>query len=239
MDGEQGLHMAREELPDVVISDVMMPGMSGLALCAALRSDATTGFIPFILVTALASTEEKLAGLAAGADDYITKPFDPIELGARVRDVVQARHRLWEHVRYEARLHPDQPPAETTEERFLDNVRRTIEGHLEDESFDVEALALALGYSRSSLYRQLEGLVEASPAEIILGVRLERASQLLENAERTVSEVAYGVGFKSVSHFSRRFKRRFGVSPTEYRSTAAAGRVATESEGVSESRASG
>jgi signal transduction histidine kinase/DNA-binding response OmpR family regulator len=217
-DGERGLQLARDELPDVVIADVMMPGMSGLELCAALRSDPTTSFMPFILVTARASPDEKLAGLSAGADDYVTKPFDPMELGARVRNLAQARRRLWQHMRYEARLLADDSPAATPEEQFLDNVRRTIEAHLDDESFDVETLALSLGYSRASLYRRLEGLIEDSPAEIILTVRLERAAKLLRAADRTVSEVAYGVGFKSVSHFSRRFKRRFGVSPSEFRS---------------------
>ena len=139
-----------------------------------------------------------------------------------IRNLVQARRRLWEHLRYEARLHPDQPAAETAEERFLDNVRRTIEAHLEDESFDVESLALSLGYSRASLYRRLEGLVEDSPAEIIVGVRLERASQLLENVRPNRSPRSPTASDSRACHTSVAVSSGVSaVSPSEYRSTAA------------------
>lgn len=218
-DGESALETAGEHLPDVIVSDVMMPGMSGSELCRRIKASPALSFIPVILLTAKATREGMLEGLEGGADEYMTKPFDPIELGARIRNLVRSRHRLWELARHEGRLQPSDPEARSTDERFLEQLRMTIEAHIDDETFDVESLALALGYSRSSLYRRLEGLVSESPAEIILGVRLERAAQLLGARAGTVSEIAYSVGFKSVSHFSRRFRGRYGVPPSEYHTT--------------------
>jgi signal transduction histidine kinase/DNA-binding response OmpR family regulator len=215
-DGAEGLRLAGEHLPDLIISDLVMPEMDGAGLVRRLREDASLAFIPVILLTARADQDQRVALLDLGADDYVTKPFDAAELEARVENLIRSRLRLREAARREAILRPSAPEAESADEVFLDRVRRVIEENLEDEDFDVERLAAALGYGRSSLYRRLQELLEESPAEIILAMRLDRAGDLLRARAGTVGEIAYGVGFKSVSHFSRRFRQRFGVPPSRY-----------------------
>ncbi len=215
-DGEAGLQLARDELPDLILSDVMMPGMDGLDLCASIKSDPALDFIPVILLTAKASGRHRLEGLRHGADDYVTKPFDFGELAARIENLIASRRRLRNRLRREALLSPEPPDVRSADEDFLAGVIGIVESHLDDESFDVEQLAEELGFSRASLYRRLEGLVEESPAQLIHRVRLDRAAQLLAARAGNVSEIAYAVGYKSVSHFGRRFRDRFSVSPSAF-----------------------
>jgi signal transduction histidine kinase/ligand-binding sensor domain-containing protein/DNA-binding response OmpR family regulator len=221
VNGAQGLEMARRLLPDLVLSDVMMPGMDGYALCRALKSDVDTDFIPVILLTARAETEDRLAGLTEQADDYLTKPFDVRELLARIANVVATRRRLRERWAGRApapvQIHPTPVVVEPADERFIEQVRAAIERHLGDESFNVERLASEVAQSRGNLHRRLRDLVGETPSDLIRRMRLERAAQLLESAAGSVAEVAYAVGFKSVAHFSNAFVEQHGVRPSAWR----------------------
>ena len=216
-DGRTGLDMAKTEMPDLVLSDVMMPGMTGDELCHAIKADPELEFVPVVLLTAKASPDSRIRGFAVGADDYLTKPFSMHELRARIGNLIGRRQRLTDRMR-KAEIVSTGVPADATsmEERFLANVRRTIIEHLGDEEFGVEALAEALGHSRAHLYRRLGDLQGRSPAKLIRLMRLERAAELLKVEADTVSAIAHAVGFKSVSHFSRAFRQQYGVTPSEY-----------------------
>ena len=223
-DGAAGLAMARERLPDLVLSDIMMPKMDGIALLDALKSDSETDFVPVVLLTARAEVEDRLGGLASGADDYLTKPFDVRELRARVDNLIASRRRLRERFAIDAdgepggdgTLHAGPVDPDSADNVFLEAVREVVERHLGDEAFSVERLAEAVGVSRGHLHRQLRALDGRTPSEVIRTMRLERAAQLLAAGAGTVSEVAYAVGFKSVSHFSRAFDGHLGVRPSQY-----------------------
>jgi len=217
-DGLQGLELARSVLPDLVLSDVMMPGLDGYALCRALKEDAETDFIPVILLTARAAAEDRLAGLRQAADAYLTKPFEVEELTTRIDNLIALRRRLRERFAGKViRMRP--PPVEvaSSDAKFLEQVRAVIGIHLGDEEFSVEALAGLVSHSRGHLHRQLKGITDESPSDLLRRMRLERAAQLLEAGAGSVSEIAYGVGFKSVAHFSNRFQEHFGVRPSAYR----------------------
>jgi len=214
--GQEGWQLARKVVPDCIVSDIMMPGLDGHALCRALKSDPELDFVPIILLTAKAGREHKLEGLSEGADDYLTKPFDVDELVARIGNLIASRQRLRERFQGRVELHPAPVDAPSRDEAFLERVRQVLEAHLADSDFNVDALADAVSQSRSQLYRRLRELLGQSPSELIQGFRLERGADLLAARAGTVSEIAYGVGFKSVSHFCRRFRARHGMSPSTY-----------------------
>jgi signal transduction histidine kinase/ligand-binding sensor domain-containing protein/DNA-binding response OmpR family regulator len=217
-DGLQGLELARRILPDLVLSDVMMPGLDGYALCRALREDPETDFIPVILLTARAAAEDRLAGLREAADAYLTKPFQVEELTTQIDNLIGLRRRLRERFAGQAgRVRPAPIEMASSDAKLLDQVRSAIESHLADEDFTVEQLARLVAHSRGHLHRRLKEIIDESPSDLLRRMRLERAAQLLEAGAGSVSEIAYGVGFKSVAHFSNRFQEHFGVRPSGYR----------------------
>ena len=222
-DGEAGLAMAHEHLPDLVVSDVMMPRMDGYTLCHALKSDPATDFIPVILLTARAEQADRLEGLRQHADAYLTKPFDPVELKARAENLIGIRARLRERFASSVAAGGDGAlPAvpESADDRFLAAVREAIEMHFGDETFSVERLADAVGMSRGHLHRQLKTIAGRTPSQMLRARRLARAAELLEAETGTVSEVGYAVGFKSVAHFSNAFEQAYGCRPSVYRGQA-------------------
>ncbi|MDX1660743.1 MAG: two-component regulator propeller domain-containing protein [Gemmatimonadota bacterium] len=217
-DGREALEIVRRRLPDLVLSDVMMPGMDGYALCRAIKEDPATDFIPVVLLTARAAPEDRVAGLEEMADDYLTKPFDVRELLARVENLIASRARLLERFGGGGpELHPAEVDVEPRDQRFLDEVREAIERNLGDETFTVERLAEEVAHSRGHLYRRLRALVDEAPSDVIRRMRLERAAALVAGDAGSISEIAYSVGFKSVSHFSNCFQEHFGVRPSLYR----------------------
>ena len=224
VDGADGLEKARALVPDVVLSDVMMPVMDGFALCRALKSDPDTDFISVILLTARAEAEDKLAGLGEQADDYLTKPFDVRELLARVANTVVMRRRLRERITGSTEtplaIHAAPVSVEPADRKFIDQVRQAIEANLGDDTFTVERLAAEVAQSRGNLHKRLRDLVGESPSDLIRRMRLERAAQLLEAEAGTVAEVAYAVGFKSVAHFSNAFHEQHGARPSTWRKAA-------------------
>jgi signal transduction histidine kinase/ligand-binding sensor domain-containing protein/DNA-binding response OmpR family regulator len=218
VDGLNGLDLARRLLPDLVLSDVMMPGMDGYALCHAIKGDPETDYIPVILLTARAAAEDRLVGLRKAADAYLTKPFQVEELTTQIDNLIALRRRLRERfARKVIRVHPAPVEVASSDARFLEQVRSLIEVHLSDEDFGVEELARLVAHSRGHLHRRLKEITDESPSDLLRRMRLERAAQLLEAGAGSVSEIAYGVGFRSIAHFSNRFHDQFGVRPSAYR----------------------
>ena len=215
--GVEGLARARQTLPDLIVSDVKMPEMDGYAFCRALKQDPELDFIPIILLTVEDSQESRLEGLQEGVDDYMTKPFEIAELQARVRNLIASRQQLRERFAREAAASPPEDERVlSADERFLQHAREVIGAHLADSTFGVEQLATALAMERSTLYRRLRALVDQSAVDYIRSVRLEHAAHLLSGRAGSISEIAYGVGFKSLSHFSASFSKQYDVTPSAY-----------------------
>ncbi|GJG87809.1 hybrid sensor histidine kinase/response regulator [Gemmatimonadetes bacterium T265] len=223
-DGAAGVELARRHLPDVVLSDVMMPGTDGHALLRALRASPETDFLPVLLLTAQAEDEQRIAGLERGADDYLVKPFDARELRARVENVIASRRRLRERLgRAGVELPTPAPGLVPADRALVDRIRSAIEANLGDPEFGVAELAKAVAVERSHLFRRTREMLDATPSELLRRARLERAAQLLREGAGSVAEVAYAVGFQSVSHFSQSFREAHGVSPSQYREQPARG----------------
>ena len=214
--GEAGLALAREHLPDLVLSDAMMPRLDGFGVCRALKLDERTSHIPLVLLTAKADLPSRLQGLDIGADAYLTKPFRREELLAQLRNLVLGRQQLQAAYRRSlAEPTPLRPP--TMEEAFLARVRQAVEAALDDETLGVEALGRELALSRTQLHRKLKALTGQAPGDFIRLVRLNRAHALLAGGTATVAEVAYQVGYGNPANFSTSFSRHFGYSPSEAR----------------------
>jgi signal transduction histidine kinase/DNA-binding response OmpR family regulator/streptogramin lyase len=214
--GQEALEKARTTTVDLVISDIMMPVMDGIALCKTLKHDETTSHIPVILLTARATSEGKLEGLDIGADDYIIKPFDSRELTARAKNLILLRKSLRDKYRRQVVLGPSLMEVTTIDERFLQRLSATIEQHIADAAYNTETLAHDMCMSRMQLNRKIHALTGHSTHELVQEFRLERAAELLRKHADTVLGIAYDVGFNSVSHFSRAFRAKFGVSPSKY-----------------------
>ena len=214
-DGEAGERLALEHLPDVVVSDVMMPGKDGFALCHALKTNPKTSHVPVILLTAKADRASTLEGLNLGADDYLSKPFDPAELRLRVRNLLEARERAWQHFRsLDLTLLPDVDDR-SLEDQFLQAVIGAIKDNLGDERLTVERLARTVGYSRSQLTRKLKAMTGKTPNRLVAEMRLHEARRRLEKRSGTVAEVAYAVGYANLSYFAKCFREEFGSLPSE------------------------
>jgi len=215
-DGEDGWNKAIEQMPDVIISDVMMPKRDGFTLCDMLKKDERTSHIPVILLTAKASHRDKIEGLAIGADDYIMKPFEPEEVEARIRNLIEQRERLHEHFRRHGLFEVDEGKITSTDQRFLNKILASITKHIADTRFGVEALAAEMAVSRSLLLKKLDALVGEPPHELIKRTRLNKAAQLIEGRFGNIEEIALEVGFANPSYFAECFKKQFGVSPSHY-----------------------
>jgi signal transduction histidine kinase/DNA-binding response OmpR family regulator/ligand-binding sensor domain-containing protein len=215
--GQEGLELARSHMPDLVLSDAMMPAMSGLELCAALRQDPATSHLPVVMLSARSATESRLEGLASGVDAYLSKPFHPDELLLQLSNLLAARARLQEqHRRHLVRV-DETPEVASVEERFLTRVREAIRAHMSEEDFGVNELADAVHLSRRQLGRKLSALIGETPAALIRQLRLQRSRALLEQGYGSVSEVAYAVGYRRLASFSEQFRAEYGESPSDFR----------------------
>jgi DNA-binding response OmpR family regulator len=214
-DGREGVEAALDAIPDLVISDVMMPQFDGYQLCAALKTNEKTSHIPVILLTAKAGEENKLAGLETGADDYLIKPFNSRELRARVKNLIALRRKLREHFRREGLLQPREIKVPSVEEAFLRKLMQVTEQQLADEDFEIEVLRHELNMGQKQMYRKIKALTGQTPTEFIRTIRLRRAKQLLAQNAGTVSEIAFQVGFNNLSYFSKCFREEFEVLPSE------------------------
>ncbi len=213
--GKEGLEKAVAEVPDVIVSDVMMPVMDGFAMTEKLKKDERTSHIPVILLTAKAGQRHKVEGLETGADEYLTKPFDAKELLARIQNLINQRKILRKKFAGEILLKPSEVSVNSADEVFLNKVMQAVEKNMSEDDFGVEELAKEVAMSRSQLHRKLVALTGQSPSEVLRNTRLLRAIELLQKKAATPSEVAYKVGFNSHTYFSKCFKEEFGVSPSE------------------------
>jgi DNA-binding response OmpR family regulator len=218
-DGAEGVEKARESVPDLIISDVMMPTMDGYELCKTLKLDERTSHVPVILLTAKAGQENKIEGLETGADDYLTKPFDAKELLVRVKNLIELRWKLRERFSVGQALKPGEIAVTSIDDTFLRKAMGVVEKGLGDETFSVEDFAREVGMSRSQLHRKLTALTGQSPSDFIRYMRLHRAMELLRKSAGTVSEVAYAVGFSGVSYFTKCFREQFGTLPSRVNQT--------------------
>lgn len=214
--GKEGLRIAEEQIPDLIISDVMMPEMSGTELCERLKSNEQTSHIPVILLTARAEQSDKLDGLIKGADDYLVKPFDVEELRTRVMNLIEQRTRLQDYYRRSLHVFSQHlPDTDSMDDRFLAKVREEVEIQMENEQFSVVELSQRIGMSRSQLHRKLTAMTGYSPNQVIRLMRLEKARHLIEQRWGTISEIAFACGFSSPAYFSKCFRERFGLTPVE------------------------
>jgi signal transduction histidine kinase/DNA-binding response OmpR family regulator len=230
--GEEGVRLAQEHIPDLVITDLMMPRLNGYQVCTILKQDARTSHIPVIMLTARADLESKIEGLQTGADSYLAKPFHQRELLAQITNLLRIRQQLHEHYNRVTldRVTPDRVTPEqgevwrsgetslpSMEQVFLDGVRTALETHLDDEQYSVDRLCEEVGLGRTQLHRKLKALINQTPGDLLRILRLQRAHQLLRANVGTVAEVAYLVGYGNPANFSTSFSRHFGYAPSEVR----------------------
>jgi len=220
-DGLQGYEMIKQIEPDLIISDVMMPGMNGFELCRLVKGEEESCHIPLILLTAKTAEEDKIEGLETGADDYITKPFNPIEFKQKVINILSTRKKAWERFRKGLILEPSDIAVTSFDEKFLKNAVEAVEQHIDDPDFDVSQLVSKTGMSRSVMYRKLKALTGQSANEFINTLRLKRAAQLLSKQKLSISEITYMVGYNDPQYFSKCFKKQFGKTPSQYASAGA------------------
>jgi signal transduction histidine kinase/ligand-binding sensor domain-containing protein/DNA-binding response OmpR family regulator len=217
-DGRVGLEIAFKEIPDLIISDVLMPEMNGFEMAELLRRDYRTSHIPLIFLSAANSVESSLHGLEVGADDYIQKPFNAAVLAAKVKNIIASRKRLQDKLRKDFLSSPSEVVLESPEEFFLDKAIKIVEAHIANPEFDVREFYTEMGMSRSVLYRKLEAITGSSVNEFVRSIRLKRAADLLKQNKLSISEVSYEVGFNDPQYFSKCFRKEFGKSPSKYAS---------------------
>ncbi len=219
--GSKGLELAREELPDVIICDVMMPVMDGYEFVKQLKGSKETDFIPVIMLTAKAEQTDKLEGLGLGANDYIVKPFDIEEVLLKVDNLITSQKKIksrFSSVSYNLNIE-----TESAEARFLETAIKAIEENIDNEDFGVDQFAEAMLVSRAVLYTKMKEVAGKTPSEFIWGIRLEHAAELIRQKAGNITQIAYSVGFKSIAHFSRSFKKKFDATPRAYLKSKEAG----------------
>ena len=223
VNGKEGIEKAREIIPDLIISDIMMPEADGYELCSVLKQDVLTSHIPIVLLTAKASEENVVQGLETGADDYITKPFNTKILMARIRNLIELRRQLQQKMKRQMMLQPAEISVSSIDEEFIKELQGAIEKNLADPEFNVEELGKKLYMSRASLYRKIQALTGESPNHFIRNYRLKRAAQLLKENFGNVTEVAFEVGFSSSAYFTKCFKEQFQQLPSSFQASESPG----------------
>jgi YesN/AraC family two-component response regulator len=215
-DGEKGLKIAQKEIPDCIISDIMMPGMDGLLFTKLLKENELTSFIPIILLTAKTSDEAHLDALKSTADSFLTKPFNHAILKETVNQLIQERKKLQQRYSKELILKPLDIVINSIDERFLDKLQQLINEQISNPEFSAEEFADKMGMGKMQLYRKLKSLIGLSATEYLRSERLKVAASLLKKGTGNISEIAYSVGFNDLSYFSKCFKEVYHCSPSEF-----------------------
>jgi DNA-binding response OmpR family regulator len=214
--GDSGWNLVYGNFPDLIISDIMMPGLNGIQLCNKVKTTIETSHIPVILLTARVSVEHEIEGLETGADDYIHKPFHPSLLQLKVQKIIESRellkHKFFKGVSFVAK----EMTVTSADEKFLQKAMDYVKENLTVSDFSIEKMCSEIGVSRVNLYRKLKALTNQVPTEFIRIIRLKQAAYLLDQNKLNISEIAYHVGFNSHQYFSNSFQKYFNMSPTEY-----------------------
>lgn len=215
--GALGLNMAFSLVPDLIITDLMMPKMDGIELCKKLKTSIETSHIPIIMLTARAGVENRIEGLETGADDYLTKPFNAAELLVRVKNLIEQREQLKGYYsNIEFKMNPAKVTTASLDEKFLNGLLSLLESEHSNPGFGVPQMQQSLAMSKTQLHRKLKALTNETPGELLRNFRLKRAAQLLSQKSDTVTQIAYQVGFNNLSYFAKCFKELHGVPPSSY-----------------------
>ncbi len=214
--GKVGVDLALEHVPDLIISDIMMPVKDGIALTKELKNNECTAHIPIILLTAKADAESEFEGIDIGADDYITKPFDKKLLSLKVKKLIESRKKLQLRYSQELILKPKDIAITNLDEKFLNKVQYVLDNNIAETSFSIDDFSKAVSMSRMQLHRKLKALTGLSASEFILSQRLKLATQLLKESDINISQVGYSVGFNDPAYFSKCFKKIYHCTPSEY-----------------------
>ncbi len=214
--GAEGYEIATEKIPDLVVSDIIMPGTDGIQLCKKLKKDILTSHIPVVLLTALNSIDNQIEGLETGADEYISKPFNYKLFETRVDNLIMSRKRLRERFSKEIEIESKDFTLNWRDQEFLDKIIKIVQEKISEPNLSVENLSKNAGMSRIHFYRKITALTDQTPSEFIKTIRLKEAARLLAENRLTVSEIAYQVGFTAPSYFTTCFGKQFGLTPKEY-----------------------
>ena len=218
VDGETGWEKTQKLVPDLVVTDLMMPNMDGLQLTDLIKQNEHTSHIPVILLTAKSAVESRLQALKSGADDYITKPFSPVLLEARIENILEQRKRLQERYRKNLlELEPAEVEMASQDEIFLAKLLNFMENNIDNSDLTVEDMVSEMAYGRTVFFNKLKGLTGLAPIEFIRELRIKRAAQLLRSGEYNVSQITYMVGMSDSRYFSKCFKKVYGMTPSEYK----------------------
>lgn len=216
-DGQNGLRLAKESVPDLIVSDVMMPVMDGLTFCSKIKEDEVTSHIPVILLTARSDESQRIEGYEHGADAYITKPFNDHLLLVRISNLLQARRQKKNDEAKQMLSAEDIQTDEPGERMFLERFKKAAKSHIGDANLRMDDLGSELSLSKVQMYRKVKALTGKTPAEVLREMRMQKAYSLLKQTDKTISEVAAEVGFAIPGYFSTCFKKQFGINPTELR----------------------
>jgi DNA-binding response OmpR family regulator/nitrogen-specific signal transduction histidine kinase len=214
--GDTALKIIQKYVPDLIISDIMMPGMDGITLCKRVKSDRTICHIPLILLTAKSSEQQQLEGIEMGADDYIIKPFNFQILEAKIANIINLRHNMRQVFKNKLQIEPQDITVTSLDEQFMRKVLGLVEKNIASTDYSIETMSHDLGMSRTLLYKKILALTGKPPLEFLRSLRLKRAALLLAKSQMNVSEIAFQVGFNDPKYFSKHFKNEFGVLPSKY-----------------------
>ncbi|QRR00258.1 hybrid sensor histidine kinase/response regulator transcription factor [Dyadobacter sandarakinus] len=215
--GKAGLDATLEHIPDLIVSDVMMPGMNGIELCRMIKTDRRISHIPVVLLTARAEEEQQLQGYQTGADAYVTKPFRLDILQVRIANLIRQRKQLQQQFQQHVEIRPSEVAVHSLDEQFVNSAVKVVEENLSNADFTVEELSDAMSMSRVYLYKKILSLTGKTPIEFIRHIRIRRGAGLLEKTQLTISEIAYQIGFNNPKYFAKLFKEEYKMLPTEYR----------------------
>jgi DNA-binding response OmpR family regulator len=217
VDGQEGLEMTLKEMPDIIISDVMMPRLDGLSMCKEIKNDERTSHIPVIMLTAKADVHSRIEGLEYGADVYLAKPFHKRELQVQLRNLVLIRSRLHERYANLENLQDTLDKSTKKEDTFVLGLRETILESIDEEEFGVPELCRKIGMSRTQLHNKIKALTDLSTSKFIRKIRIDQAAQLLRTTDMSISQVAFEVGVESLTYFTKIFTEEIGLPPSKYR----------------------
>ena len=227
INGQEGIDMALEQVPDLIITDVMMPEKNGYEVCDILKRDERTSHIPIVMLTAKADFSSKIKGLEKGADAYLAKPFEKEELLVRLRKLLELRKELQQRYRHPETAKPQTASAKniepaaaiSIEDQFILKLTTAIKDRLGDADMSIPELCQAVHLSHTQLYRKLKAITGKTPSQFVRSVRLQKALDLLRSSDLNISEIAYEVGFNDPNYFTRMFKEEYGQVPGDMRAT--------------------